>query len=164
MMRSKTASYTSEFPLALGAASAGADADRIAAMRAVGVPLGLAFQLRDDVLGLVGKPAVTGKPAGDDIREGKRTLLMVHAWSAGDGPTREALRQAFARPDADAETVAAAVAVVRETGAIEAVEDRIRSLAEEARAALMVATPTLSDDAALGQLHDLLDATTHRTA
>lgn len=80
-MRSKTASYSAEFPLALGAATAGADDEAVAAVRAVGVGLGIAFQLRDDVLGLTGSPGTTGKPAGDDIREGKRTLIMWHAWT-----------------------------------------------------------------------------------
>jgi geranylgeranyl diphosphate synthase type I len=164
MMRSKTASYTSEFPLALGAACAGGDPEKIAAMRAVGVPLGLAFQLRDDVLGLVGQTELTGKPAGDDIREGKRTLLMVHAWRHADAGAQDVLRRAFARPDADAASVAAAVRAVEETGAIGATEERIRLLADEARAALHEAIPAPSHGAALDSLHALLDATTQRAS
>ncbi len=75
-MRAKTASYTAEGPLALGAALAGAQRQTVDAWAAVGVPLGIAFQLRDDVLGAVGSPESTGKPAGDDVREGKRTLIL----------------------------------------------------------------------------------------
>lgn len=164
MMRSKTASYSAEFPLALGAACSDAGEEGIAAMKAVGVPLGLAFQLRDDVLGLVGEPEVTGKPAGDDIREGKRTLIMVHAWRKADAAEREAMRQAFSMPDADAATVAAAVAAVESTGAIAEVEELIGRYAAEARAALHTAAASLSDDAALTQLHALLDATTQRSS
>ena len=73
----KTSKYTVEGPLHLGAAAAGAGRDVFAALTAYGVPLGEAFQLRDDVLGVFGDPEVTGKPAGDDLREGKRTLLIA---------------------------------------------------------------------------------------
>ena len=75
--RYKTAAYTVERPLHLGAAIAGADDTTIAALRRYGTDLGIAFQLRDDLLGVFGDPAVTGKPAGDDLREGKLTLLVA---------------------------------------------------------------------------------------
>jgi geranylgeranyl diphosphate synthase type I len=164
MMRSKTASYTAEFPLALGAASAEAGGDAVSAMRDVGVPLGIAFQLRDDVLGLVGHPDVTGKPAGDDIREGKRTLVMVHAWREADSASRARIGAAFSQRHAEGDAVAAAVEVIAATGAIRAVEQRIIEFAAEAREALEAATPGLRDASALAQLHELLDATTHRVA
>ena len=66
----------------LGAALAGAPAGRSRAYSAYGLPLGEAFQLRDDILGVFGDPEVTGKPAGDDLREGKRTALIAHAGAA----------------------------------------------------------------------------------
>ena len=72
--RYKSAKYTIERPLQLGGTLAGAPAALLAAYSAYGLPLGEAFQLRDDVLGVFGDPAVTGKPAGDDLREGKRTV------------------------------------------------------------------------------------------
>ena len=77
-LRYKTAKYTVERPLHLGAALAGGGrgpARRV--YSAYGLPLGEAFQLRDDVLGVFGDPAETGKPAGDDLREGKRTVLVA---------------------------------------------------------------------------------------
>ena len=77
--RYKTAAYTVERPLHLGAAIAGADPDLVACYRRFGADIGVAFQLRDDLLGVFGDPAVTGKPAGDDLREGKRTLLLALA-------------------------------------------------------------------------------------
>src|SRR5690606_186530 len=73
--RYKSAKYTVERPLLLGAALADAAPDVRVAYSAYGLPLGEAFQLRDDVLGVFGDPAQTGKPAGDDLREGKRTYL-----------------------------------------------------------------------------------------
>ena len=73
--RYKSAGYTVQRPLQLGAAIAGAGPRVVEAYTAIGLPLGEAFQLRDDVLGVFGDPAVTGKSADDDLREGKQTLL-----------------------------------------------------------------------------------------
>ena len=77
--RYKSAKYTVERPLLFGAALAGAPPELSAAYSAFGLPLGEAFQLRDDVLGVFGDPSETGKPAGDDLREGKRTALVALA-------------------------------------------------------------------------------------
>jgi geranylgeranyl diphosphate synthase type I len=85
----KTAKYSIEAPLLIGAAFAGANQSERKALGAFAIPLGLAFQLRDDVLGVFGDPQVTGKPAGDDLREGKRTVLV--------GLTRETLDGAVGR-------------------------------------------------------------------
>ncbi len=134
-MRSKTASYTCEMPLALGAAVAGASDADIAAVREVGVPLGIAFQLRDDLLGLVGTTA-TGKPSGDDVREGKRTLVMYLAWTQATGPQRTAIRRALGVRDASASNVAGAIKAIRATGVMDAVELEIATTAARARAAL----------------------------
>lgn len=75
VMLYKTAKYSLEAPLLIGAALGGARHGELAGLSAFGIPLGLAFQLRDDILGVFGDPEVTGKPAGDDLREGKRTVL-----------------------------------------------------------------------------------------
>ena len=77
IMLYKTAKYSLEAPLLIGAALAGAEDGSLNALSEFGIPLGLAFQLRDDVLGVFGDPQVTGKPAGDDLREGKRTVLIA---------------------------------------------------------------------------------------
>jgi geranylgeranyl diphosphate synthase type I len=76
VMLYKTAKYSLEAPLLIGAALSGVSEDSLIALSQFGIPLGLAFQLRDDVLGVFGDPSVTGKPAGDDLREGKRTVLV----------------------------------------------------------------------------------------
>ena len=80
--RFKTAAYTVERPLQLGAELAGASAATVSTLRSYGADVGVAFQLRDDLLGVYGDPAVTGKPAGDDLLEGKRTLLLATARAA----------------------------------------------------------------------------------
>lgn len=131
-MRAKTASYTAEFPLALGAAAAGKGPDAVAAARAAGVPAGIAFQLRDDLLGLVGDPRQTGKPVGGDIREGKRTVPLWHAWTRANDAGRAVIAAALGRADAAPETVAEAIEVIRASGAIEATEAQIARSAAEA--------------------------------
>lgn len=164
-MRSKTSSYTTEFPLALGAAVAGAPDDAVEAMRDVGVPLGIAFQLRDDVLGLVGAPEVTGKPAGDDVREGKRTLLASHAWAHTDDEGRAVIEAAFGVPEAGADAIDAAVQAMVAAGAVEAVEQRIEEEADAARAALRRAQEAGWAAAdAFGEIEALIDTLAVRTA
>ena len=79
VLRYKSAKYSVERPLHVGAALAGADAGTLSALSEFGLPLGEAFQLRDDLLGVFGDPEVTGKPAGDDLSEGKRTVLVALA-------------------------------------------------------------------------------------
>ena len=76
VMLYKTAKYSLEAPLLIGAALGGAHESELKSLSNFGIPLGLAFQLRDDILGVFGDPQVTGKPAGDDLREGKRTVLI----------------------------------------------------------------------------------------
>ena len=88
--RYKSAGYTVQRPLQLGAAIAGAGRRVVEAYTAIGLPLGEAFQLRDDVLGVFGDPAVTGKSADDDLREGKQTLLVALAEEATDAAGRAA--------------------------------------------------------------------------
>jgi geranylgeranyl diphosphate synthase type I len=133
VIRSKSARYSVEHPLTLGAALAGADDTALAACRAIGLPLGEAFQLRDDLLGVFGDPAVTGKPAGDDLREGKRTVLVARALrlagAAGDMQTVRLLRTRLGDPaldHADAARIAGAIAA---TGARDEVEKLIDQLA-----------------------------------
>jgi geranylgeranyl diphosphate synthase type I len=107
---------------------------RIDEIREAGVFLGIAFQLRDDILGLSGDPAVTGKPAGGDIREGKRTLLMWHAWARADEVQRAALKRALGVKTASDEEVSAAIDVAWEVGAFDAVEKEIDAASRRARA------------------------------
>jgi geranylgeranyl diphosphate synthase type I len=133
VIRSKSARYSVEHPLALGAAMAGADDEALAACRSIGLPLGEAFQLRDDLLGVFGDPAVTGKPAGDDLREGKRTVLVARALrlagQAGDTATIELLRSRLGDPDLSAADAALVANAIAATGAADEVEKLIDALA-----------------------------------
>jgi len=90
VLRYKSAKYSIERPLHIGATLAGAAPTTLAELTAYGLPLGEAFQLRDDLLGVYGDPAATGKPAGDDLVEGKRTVLVALALDAA--PAADAAR------------------------------------------------------------------------
>lgn len=127
----KSAQYTVARPLALGATLAGADDDVLDALRTAGRCAGLAFQLRDDLVGAFGVPARTGKPADDDLRSRKLTYLLAVALrladAAGDGDAAAALA-----PDADsgsAHAVERMRAALRRTGARDLVEAKIEELA-----------------------------------
>ena len=138
VMRYKTAAYTVARPLQLGAALAGADEVVLSALGAVGDGLGIAFQLRDDLLGVFGDPAQTGKPSGDDLIAGKRTALLAHGLSLADthDHTRAAeLRSMVGRPLSETE-IDRARDILREVGAVGAVEDHIERLTTEAFEAL----------------------------
>ncbi|APT85101.1 polyprenyl synthetase family protein [Corynebacterium aquilae] len=136
--RFKTAAYTIERPLHIGAAIAGADADIIQAYRAYGRDIGIAFQLRDDLLGVFGDPAVTGKPAGDDLREGKRTVLFATAVQQADKTNPEAaryLRDNIGRVETP-EDIRTMSNLLIELGAVDRVEEHISQLTASGLAAL----------------------------
>ncbi|HYJ75108.1 MAG TPA: polyprenyl synthetase family protein [Kineosporiaceae bacterium] len=136
VIRYKSAKYTIEHPLLLGGRLAGADEDLLRGYSAFGLPLGEAFQLRDDVLGVFGDPSETGKPAGDDLREGKRTVLVAKAL-AGATPAQAALvTRLLGDPGLDAGGVDALREILVETGALASVERLIVELVDEALAAL----------------------------
>lgn len=125
--RFKTAAYTIERPLHLGAAVAGADDATISAFRGYGRDIGIAFQLRDDLLGVFGDPAITGKPAGDDLREGKRTVLFATALELLDRDAAAELRAGVGTAT-EPEEIARLADLIRRSGAEDAVEARISSL------------------------------------
>ncbi|WP_454112368.1 polyprenyl synthetase family protein [Microbacterium aurum] len=157
----KSARYSIQHPLLLGAALAGADARQNAALAAFGHPLGLAFQLRDDVLGVFGDAAVTGKPSGDDLREGKRTLLIAYTRERLAPGARQVFDELIGDPSLDAGQIAALQQTIADTGALERVEQAITRFADEADRALRGAplgTP------AVGALRDLARDATARTA
>jgi len=159
--RYKSAKYTVERPLLLGAAIADAP-DRIrTAYSGYGLPLGEAFQLRDDILGVFGDPAQTGKPAGDDLREGKRTYLVAAAVSAADPPARAALLAGLGDPELDEARVVALREIIDGTGALARTERRIAELTRQALDALAGVD---LDPKAAGVLIELARAATQRGA
>ena len=136
VIRFKSAKYTVERPLHLGAALAGSDESLLAAYTAYGLPLGEAFQLRDDVLGVFGDPDETGKPAGDDLREGKRTVLVTTTLEQASPADAARLRRLLGDPHLHTSGVEEAREVIASTGALAHVERMIGALTVSALAAL----------------------------
>jgi geranylgeranyl diphosphate synthase type I len=158
--RYKSAKYTIVEPLHLGATMAGAGPEVLAAYEAYGMPLGEAFQLRDDVLGVFGDPAVTGKPAGDDLREGKRTVLVAMALEQATPRQADLVRVHLGDPALDATGVDRLREVLVGTGAVDRVESLISIRTEASLAALDGAPLT---DEALTVLRELALAATARS-
>ncbi|WP_416382331.1 polyprenyl synthetase family protein [Nocardia transvalensis] len=161
--RYKTAAYTIERPLHLGAALADADPGLIAAYREFGTDIGIAFQLRDDLLGVFGDPAVTGKPSGDDLREGKRTVLVAEALRRADGtdPTAAKLLRTSLGTDLSPDEVTRLRAVITELGAVDDVERRITDLTDRGLSALDSSSATPE---AKQRLRTMASAATKRVA
>lgn len=157
----KSARYTVVRPLQAGAALAGADDRLLAALAAYGSPLGRAFQLRDDLLGVFGDPEVTGKPAGDDLREGKRTALVAQAYARTDAAGRALLVDLLGDPDLGPDGVARLQDVIATSGATEQVEATISTTYAQALAVLDAADVT---DEGRTALRALADAAVRRTS
>ena len=160
----KAASYTVQRPLELGAELAGAGEPTLEALRRFGCDIGVAFQLRDDLLGVFGDPEVTGKPAGDDLREGKRTLLVAEGFQSarehGDQDALALLQGVLGDPDLDEKRVELAREALVRLGAVDAVERRITELTGTAMAALHGAR---LDETAAARLAELAVAVTDRS-
>ncbi len=135
VLRYKSAKYSVERPLHVGAALAGAAPEDIQLLTDYGLPLGEAFQLRDDLLGVFGDPEVTGKPAGDDLSEGKRTVLVALALAgAGEDDALQLQRQLGHR--LDGREVAELQRIIERSGAHAEVERRIEELTDRCLRAL----------------------------
>ena len=160
--RYKSGKYTIERPLHLGAAmTSSASPEIFAALSAYGLPLGEAFQLRDDLLGVFGDPTITGKPAGDDLREGKRTVLIAMTNDRQSEAQREIARKHFGKPDLDAQGVAALQEIIESTGARAELETTIGRLTD---AALAAAESSLFTNEGKALLVELANIATKRSA
>ena len=157
----KSAKYSVEEPLAIGAHLGGGSLAQLAALRAFGLPLGIAYQLRDDLLGVFGDPTVTGKPAGDDLREGKRTVLVALARTGMPGNAVRLFDELLGDPDLSDAQIRMLQSTIVDSGAVEKVERMIATHVERARAALVGAP--LSREA-VEQLGELTATVTQRVA
>lgn len=157
----KSAKYSVQAPLVIGAALGGGSIAQIAALRDFGLPLGIAYQLRDDLLGIYGDPSVTGKPAGDDLREGKRTMIIALARASLPSGATRLLDELLGDPDLRPDQIRMLQSTIRDSGAIEKIERMIAHNVDKARAALDEASFT-SD--AKGQLLQLTDTVINREA
>jgi geranylgeranyl diphosphate synthase type I len=156
----KSAKYSVESPLAIGALLGGGSGDQVATLRAFGLPLGVAFQLRDDLLGVFGDTTVTGKPSGDDLLEGKRTVLVALTRTALPPTARRIFDELLGDPNLSADQVSSLQATIRESGAVDKVESMIADNVDRATSALRGAD--LSEEATT-RLHALAEAVTRRS-
>jgi len=147
----KSGKYTVERPLHLGAALAGRPDDLRAPLSAFGLPLGEAFQMRDDLLSVFGDPVLTGKPVGDDLREGKLTPLVAATAARADADGR-ALLDRIGAPDITAVEIAALQRLMVDCGAVREVETAIEALVAESLTALADAPITEDARTALAEL------------
>ena len=161
ILRYKSAKYSIEHPLAIGGALAGAGDDLLAAYSEFSLPLGEAFQLRDDVLGVFGDPELTGKPAGDDLREGKRTVLIAYALSTGSEAVRKDITDKLGRPDLNDDAVASLRTAIEESGALATTESLIAEHTEQAFSTLAALAV---DEQTRSALESLAHAAVTRTA
>lgn len=151
----KSARYSIQQPLVIGAAVAGATPGQREALASFGHPVGMAFQLRDDVLGVFGDEAVTGKPAGDDLREGKRTVLIAYTREQLAPPARRVFDELVGDPGLTAEQIASLQQTIRETGALDRTEELIARYSREAERSL---SGTALGNLAVSELRELARA------
>ncbi|MDX3100657.1 polyprenyl synthetase family protein [Nonomuraea angiospora] len=160
VIRFKTAKYTVERPLQIGGALAGASLELLESYSRFGLPLGEAFQLRDDVLGTFGRESETGKSALDDLREGKHTVLVAHAVRRATPAQLTHLRRWHGDPELTEERAEELREILRDTGALAEVEEMIEDRVRESVTALAAARMEPEAARALAVLADQL---AHRT-
>ncbi|HET6673037.1 MAG TPA: polyprenyl synthetase family protein [Agromyces sp.] len=156
----KSAKYSVEAPLTIGGAIAGASPAQLTALRDFGLPLGIAYQLRDDLLGVYGDPEVTGKPSGDDLREGKRTMLVAIARERLAPGQRRLLDELLGDPDLGDDQVRMLQRTISDCGAVDEIERLIDG--NVARATTVLADAPLSRDAR-AELGSLAQTVTRRS-
>ena len=157
----KSAKYSIEAPLIIGAAMGGASEAQIDSLRDFGLPLGIAYQLRDDLLGVFGDPAITGKPSGDDLREGKRTVLIALARTSLPANSRAVLDELLGDADLTEDQVRMLQASIAECGAVDQVE---RIISHNVGLAVSALGSAPISAAAKDQLSRLADTVTSRAA
>ena len=157
----KSAKYTIEAPLAIGASLGGGSDEQVASLRAFGLPLGVAYQLRDDLLGVFGDPAVTGKPAGDDLREGKRTVLIALARQRWAAPVRGLVDELLGDATLDDEQVGMIRSALIDCGSVDEVE---RIIAHNVNLATQALEDAPLSSSARTQLRELAATVTRRAS
>ena len=164
--RYKTGRYTFSLPLVIGAMLAAANPQALEALDKAGENLGVVFQLKDDELGIFGDAAQSGKPAGSDIREDKKTLLRHFLFAAADPALRARLATIFGRPDPDPDGLCFVREALERTGARAQVRDYMRCFAQEAADRIAGLPPQAGEraQAARAAFHDLFRYSVERSA
>lgn len=161
VMLCKSAKYSIATPLILGAQLAGAYNTQLESLRAFGLPLGMAYQLRDDLLGVFGDPTITGKPCGDDLREGKRTLLIALTRQKLISGTLAIFDELLTSPDMTDDQILMLQNTITDSGSVQEVEKMIKEYLLQAKSALSQ-SPFTAD--VCKHLNNLAQAVTNRTS
>lgn len=154
MATHKTAYYSGAVPLAVGAIVGDASDEQVEALRAFGLATGLAFQIQDDILNLVGTEEATKKDFRSDITEGKRTLMAVHALHNAPDADRQRLIEILSAGERDPQVLAEAVGIMERAGSIDHAREYATRITEKAKAEL---SGTLSPSDALDLLVSMAD-------
>jgi geranylgeranyl diphosphate synthase type I len=133
----KTARYTVERPLHIGATLAGADIKTLEVLTAYAIPLGQAFQLQDDILGVFGDPKVTGKSSDSDLKEGKMTVLLANALSLASLRQKQILSKAIGNPNSKSSDITKVKQIIINTKALDITKEEIDRLILKAKKALI---------------------------
>jgi geranylgeranyl diphosphate synthase type I len=157
----KSSKYSVERPLQFGAAIGGANQELLGKLSEFGIPLGIAFQLRDDLLGVFGDEAETGKPSGGDLIEGKRTALIALSLAGMSHQDATAFTACFGRSDASRDEIELMQALITASGGIEGVEELITSHYQKSLAAL---DDDIFSESALEILRELAARVVNRSA
>ena len=134
MYENKTAKYTFEGPLHLGAILAGADQKFLQSLSGYSIPAGIAFQIQDDILGIFGHAEKTGKPVGSDVRQGKQTILVAKALEKADKKQKEILKKCLGNKNLTASELSQFKKVIIETGSLAYAQELAQKLIFEAKA------------------------------
>jgi geranylgeranyl diphosphate synthase type I len=135
----KTAKYTVERPMHIGAVLAGAEEDTLRVFSSYAIPLGQAFQIQDDIMGTFSNEAKIGKPVDSDIKEGKRTLLVLKAYEFSKGAEKRLLDTVLGNQSAGEAEIEAARQIMRESGALEYSQELAYKLIKKAKGAILQA-------------------------
>ena len=159
MCRSKTAWYTCISPLRLGGMIGSAEEDALESMIDIGTDMGLAFQIQDDVLNLLGDEKKYGKEIYGDIREGKRTLALIHLLTNSDPKTREGIEKVLSkrREDKTEEDVGHVLAAMEEYDSVEYARNRASELARQARAKFDSGLSGVAESPSKQRIRDIID-------
>jgi geranylgeranyl diphosphate synthase type I len=136
MYKNKTAKYTIEGPLHLGAILGGADEDVLKKITEFSVPIGTAFQIQDDILGIFGNEKKIGKPVGSDIREGKQTILVVKALEKANREQKNILNKVLGKKDLNKKEIEAFKKVIKDTGSLKYAQALAQKLILEGKESL----------------------------
>lgn len=136
MYENKTAKYTIEGPLQLGAILAGADEKFLQSLSGYAVPAGIAFQIQDDILGVFGQVSKLGKPVGSDVKQGKQTILVAKAFEKGNRQQKETLKKLLGKKDLTGKELEEFKRIIMETGALEYARGMAEKLINQAKKSL----------------------------